>query len=242
LPVAAGSYDYLPFTAYTATGVPLNVASKALFIAAGFDVVVWMNGVVVAAPTWDLVVVSGTLGHYEIKLTAQVGQGELRFTVPAGGYCTPYGFYLDYSVYSLDTLAAMFNQSQGQPGANTLSDWSLGDYKDGNTWNSGNITIPLAKMTVLGQTTLAGLTIEAASKTTPADTPTNWPTPTVIDSTNRIVQLTLASNTLTALGAGVRSLMLYVDLQLIKAGTPNKIVTVGAYTLQQLWRRDTRYS
>ena len=239
--VAAGYIDYLPFTAYTAPGVPLSVASKAAFVAAGWNIVVWLAGVVVSSPTWDLVVVNQSAGEYEIAFTAQIGQGELRITGPtSAAFTNPDGFILDYDSYSNDLLAALFNQTQGVIGSFSQADYSLGDYVDGDTFLSPAITIPAAKMSALGQTTLSGLTIEAAAKTQPTDTQTNLPTPSVVDSTNRIIKINIAANTLPTLAAGITASLWYIDVQLIKSGTPNIIATVLRYTINQLWQRDTR--
>jgi hypothetical protein len=240
-----GDIAYLPFTLQTTAGVAVVFANKAALTGAGWTLTYWNAGAVVSSPTWDLVIVDSPAGRYQVALTiAAAGQGECFLTPPAGYTSSVETHTLDVESYDLDALAALFLSASGSPGVQSAEDGDLGDVVDGDSWNSGTLTISEDAMSPLGVTSLTGLTIEASFKSQPSDTAVTA-TATVIDAPTRQLQVSwdtfpVAMN----LSGDDREKVWYLDVQLIRpavTGFPTKrIKTPIRYQLRVVWQRETR--
>ncbi len=239
-----GDTVYLPFTLQTTAGAAAVYANKAALTGAGWTLTYWNEGAAVSSPTWDLVLVDSANGRYELSLLiAAAGTGEVFLKAPAGYVSSVETYPLDIETYDLDSLANLFLTAQGTPGVQSAADGNLGDIVDGDSWNSGMLTVPLGSMVPLGVSVLTGLTVEASFKRTPDDTAVTVST-TVIDNTARTLQVyfdTFPAGM--ALAGTAQDQVWYLDVQLIRpasTGVTKRIRTPLRYQVRVVWQREVR--
>lgn len=211
----------------------------------------------VFAPTLDGVVTTpvttatevSTVGNvpnqwtqYKIAVTLSSTAGRFSERVmPAGGFdvISPDVFQGEIEAYDVDALAALMLTSQGVPAVTSAADNDLGDIVDGDAYTSATLTVPLGKLTPLGQSDLTALTIRAAIMATPGGTQYNI-TATIVSAVGLTFNFNWpggASQPHPALTTE-NSKPWFLDVQLIKSAT--LIATTNRYTFTQQWQRDTR--
>ncbi len=191
----------------------------------------------VAPNEWTDYLMSVTLGN-------SVGDFFLRALAASGtDLLSPDIFLTEVTSYTVDTLAALMLTQQGQPAVTSAADDTIGDIVDGDTYTSAVLTVPLAKLTPLGVSSLTALTAEAAAMATPGGT--SYPLVcTVIDAGALTFTIGWAGGVSQPFPALTTepSKQWYIDVQFIKTGSPNKIATTNRYTFSQVWQRETRTS
>ena len=240
MPIMAGGTAYLPFRLYTTPGVPVQAANKAALVAAGWSMGVWIGGVNVGSPVWDLVVINESIGEYEIKYTTQIGHGEIRPIGPAGSLSSPDGYVLDVETNDLDSIASLLPPVAGTQvtWGTSLSNW--GAVEEGDVWTSPPMTVNAAQLEWnLGVTSLVGVTVEAALKSQPTDTPIDITAEAMNPGVNLNVQASWSTFPVAmALGA-LFTKTWYCDIQLIFNGL---IWTPFRGQIVVNWQSDTRTS
>lgn len=243
--IAASTVVPLPLIATVLVGgaFVMTYTSKADFLAAGWAVEYWIGGVKQTSPVWSFVVVNAATGRYDLTVTAIVGQGEIQIYPPAGITCNVQGYTLDVEQNNLDGIESTLLSTTGLPSSSSTSattTGALGTMVSGDSYQSPTLTIPLTAFQALfSQTDLSGITIEAAAATDANATPINLPTPTIVNSASRIISLSWPLQTL-LLAAGVSSQNYQIDVQCIKPGAPNKILTVFQLSITVVWQSDVR--
>lgn len=214
------------------------------------DFVVACNGTLATLSSFTEVgVPSGSqFDWYSFTVTAPSTVGIKTYTIePAqNGYSTDLigAWYSgELEVYDNDALASLMLQQQGIPGVRSAADSSLGDIVDRDTYISDTLTMPSGKLSPFGITDIsaAGITLEASVMATPGGT--SYPiTATVVSGTSFTFNLRWsggASQPFPVLGS-VSSLTNYIDVQILKTGSPNIIITTNRYSFNQVWERESR--
>lgn len=189
--LAPGDTAYLPVTLQTTAGVAAVYADKAALVAAGWTLTYFNNGVAVASPTWDLVIVASSAGRYQIALTLDndPGQGECFLTPPAGYTCSVETFPIDVETYDLDGLYAALLTSQGSPVAQALSTTDLGQVVEGDIFDSGELVASQATLErYFGQSDLTGLELTASAMESPDGTAVDIDV-AIVDAANRLFKV-----------------------------------------------------
>lgn len=219
---------------------------------------------VIGAVIGDLVInASNEAGAFVLSATlTEVGSGNYRLlvTMPstAGGitwsithtttdYIVQPGYFSEtIELYDNDRLAALLTTTGEAVGtALLLEDVSLGDVIIGDAWTSFDLTVADAILEQWGYTDCTGFTAAMLQAAIRLETDgTEYPITTAwVDQANNQYSLswdTFPAQLLTDL-ANAQDTTLYIDVQIIDtAQTPDRIVTVGRYTLQARWQRDTR--
>jgi hypothetical protein len=159
--------DVVPFRVrLLESGVPATYASKALFLAAGYDVLLDIGGEEVAA-TWDFVVINAAEGEHDILLTMQEGNGYLTTTSDeaAGKEAWPRTRPVCAEPYNIGSMIALITSTNGTPinqDRTSVSDFTL---VEGDSLLR-EIVVPLAALNDWGYEDLSdsGWVLSAAAR------------------------------------------------------------------------------
>lgn len=185
----------------------------------------------------------GTTGYYTLSFTAPASTGYLRVQILHSGTSIPVSDILSgpLMAYDTDDLVAELQQSSGNIAPLTADDGDLGDVVEGDAWNSGVLTIPLAKISPLGYSDLTGMTISAAAMDAVDGTPV-LVTASIVNASARTVRFgwSGASSFPAAmvLPAGDTQKDWFFDVQL-KHTADSNIITGARYKLRVVWERNT---
>lgn len=153
----------------------------------------------------------------------------------------PDAFGGEIESYDLSAMAALFLSAQGVPAVQSAADSDLGDIVDEDSYLSPVLTMPEGKLSPFGITDIsaAGITVQAAIMATPGGT--SYPiTVTVVDGPSREFRIGWDAQQHPALPSGQDSQTWYVDVQVVKTGPPQQIITTNRYRFVQVWQRDPR--
>ena len=230
----------------TLSGRGLSYANKTAFQADGWDID-WVDtdgDNLSSQPTWTIEPASNWTirnGAHIVEHTVPSGVGVALATVP-GWAQDPGSWSTEGQSYDEDSLAGLFLTAQGVPGVQSAADGDLGDVVMGDSWHSGTLTVPLGKISGFGYSDLSGMTISAAFKRNPSDTPVNTGvTAAIADASARTVTVSWTTfPTGMNLGSDADDLSetWYLDIQL-KHTVSGRILTVLRYQLRVVWQRDT---
>lgn len=152
----------------------------------------------------------------------------------------PDAFGGEVESYDLASMAALFLTAQGVPAVQSAADSSLGDIVDEDSYLSPVLTMPAGKLSPFGITDIsaAGLTVQAAVKATPGGT--GYPiTVTIVSGPALEFRIGWDDQPFPELGTS-ESAAWYIDVQVVKTGPPQQIITTNRYSFTQVWQRDTR--
>ncbi len=215
------------------------------------DFVVSRNGVLVtiSSLTEIGVPVGSLFCWYSFTVTELATTGLRLYTIePAqNAYSTDYiGAWYggEIEAYDLDSLAGLMLQQQGIPGVRSAADSNLGDIVDKDTYISDTLTMPLGKLSPHGITDIsaAGITLQAAVMASAGGT--SYPiTATVVSGPGLTFNIRWSGGTsqpFPALVTTTPSMPQFIDVQILKTGAPNVIITTNRYTFTQVWERESR--
>lgn len=225
----------------TLSGRALSYANKAAFQADGWDIS-WIDtgaAAISSQPTWSITDLTG--GRHLVTYTVPSGVAIAKPTVP-GWASDPGTWAIEGQAYDEDSLAGLLQTAQGTPGVQSATDGDLGDVVMGDSWHSGVLTVPLGKISNFGYSTLTGMTISAAFKRDPSDTPvTSGVTATIVSAAARTVSVSWTTfPTAMNLGSGANDLSAkwFLDVQLANSGVGWKSTPLR-YGINVVWQRDT---
>jgi hypothetical protein len=139
--------------------------------------------------------------------------------------------------YDMDALAGAILTSQGTPGILSQADSALGDVVEGDAWQSGTLTIPLGKVSPFGYSDLTGMTISAAFKSQPSDSPVTC-TAEFVSAAGLTVKAYFDTFPVGMnLGATEQTKTWYLDIQ-CKHTVSGRIITVYRGSLNVVWERN----
>ncbi|MEY2655591.1 MAG: hypothetical protein RLZZ524_2619, partial [Pseudomonadota bacterium] len=138
------------------------------------DFVVVINGATVTPSGFAEGATVGTWRAYSCTIVAPAAAGTFALHVePASGTDIVAWSIDQVELNDLDTVANLVGVGVGAVaavGTGTLAADDAGDVVDGDAWNSGTQTVPLAKLSPFGLSDLTGCTVSAGAKKTTADT------------------------------------------------------------------------
>lgn len=212
-----------------------------------FSITSYLDGVAVTM-TWVVTegVTVGAWRYYKFTSTIPSTAGYLQVSIqPATGtdFVSPSGFGGEIESYDMDSMAALFLSSQGIPAVTSAADNTLGDIVDGDTYKSATLTFPSGKLSPHGITDISavGITLRASIKATPGGTA--YPiTATVVSGPGLTFNISWpggATQPHPALTTEANKAQ-FIDVQIVKTGTPNVIVTGYRLSFNQVWERETR--
>lgn len=198
--------------------------------------------------TWVVTegVTDGTWRAYKFASTLPSTAGYLQlFFQPATGtdFLSPSKFGGEIESYDMDSMAALFLSSQGIPAVTSAADNTLGDIVDGDTYKSATLTFPSGKLSPHGITDISavGITLQASVKATPGGTA--YPiVATVVSGPGLTFNISWAGGAtqpFPALTTEANKAQ-FIDVQVLKSGTPNVIVTGYRLSFNQVWQREDR--
>lgn len=240
---AGGTYTYY-VARQTASGTPAYGRGSS-------DFVVSLNGAPItytgfaeigtpAGSAWDIYTFTiqdpAAVGFREYLI--EVANNQNNTDIIMGGYISG-----AMQANDEDSLAGLLLLMQGVPAVQSANSSQLGDWVDGDAYTTPILQMPAGKLSQVGISSLAGLTVEAGAMLAPNTTSVPIPTVTVIDPINFYFTFgwSTTSNPFTALGALTQQTW-SIDVHVIQTGPPKLIVTTNRYTLNQVWKRDTRTS
>jgi hypothetical protein len=159
----AGETDILVYFLEQLDGSALNYASKALFVAAGWNLS-WVDAAGVALttqPDWDLVVSSGK--RHQFEYTVPAGPWAVVTTIPSTHLINPIEYTGEGTTYDIDDIGARLATITAVPISPTATS-SVHTMYDGDSIDV-SVAIPEAALTVVGASSLAdGVTLQAYIK------------------------------------------------------------------------------
>lgn len=114
-----------------------------------------------------------TSGYYTLSFNYPSSVGRLRIEVKhSGSYTADVSLWEgDVTVRDIDGLGLLLQQSSGTISPLSADDTDLGDIVEGDSYASGSLEIPLAKISRFGYADLTGMTVTAAIKDEVGKTP-----------------------------------------------------------------------
>jgi len=221
------------------SGVAQSYADKAAFQAAGWDLS-WQDTAAVALspqPTWTIADQGNGLHLVAYAVPAGITWAEV--TIPAGYIASASAWADEGQSYDADSIAGILNLNQGIPAVSSASDGDLGDVVDGDSWNSGVLTVPIGKLTRVGLSDLSTFdTITATLKQDPSNTPVEIDAD-FDDVSARTVHAswdTFPSDMELGDDARALSAIWYLDITLTQ-NSPLLVITPLRYKLTVRWNR-----
>lgn len=236
--------DPIEVTAWRQTAAGAASTGKVL---ADFITDAYLDGDAVAM-VWVVTegVTDGAWRQYKFASTLPSTAGYLQvFFQPASGtdFISPSSFGGEIESYDMDAMAALFLTAQGVPAVTSAADSNLGDVVDGDTYKSATLTFPSGKLSPHGITDISavGITLQASIKATPGGTA--YPiTATVVSGPGLTFNISWAGGSSQPFPALTTqaNVAQYIDVQILKTGVPNVIVTGYRLSFNQVWAREDR--
>lgn len=139
--------------------------------------------------------------------------------------------------FDLESLAALLSSSVGVS-ASTVSQSDFGTIVMGDSFDTGTLVVPLARVSKFGYTDLSGMTISAALKNAPADSPVAASASIISTSARTIKAYWGPFPAGLNLSGTEQSKTFRLDIQLKKTADSN-LITVVSGTITVIWQADT---
>jgi len=236
--VIAGDTVVKLISIQTTAGVAASYADKTAFLAAT-HALTWrdVDGTALSTqPTWTIS--DEGAGVHRVRFTVPAGIWWVEPTVASGYRFDPHTWSGEGQSHDSDSIAGLLQTAQGVPSIISAADGDLGDVVEGDSFDSGALTVPLGKISNFGYSTLTGMTLSAAAKLGVTGTAIPLTGCSIVSATGRTVKLAWTSfPSGLLLDSDEAEQTVYLDLQLKQTGNSH-VITPLRYTMRIVWERD----